>query len=149
MSRPDSVKWLIEMTHFKLRYRVRVFENESLFFDMKPLFNDMTHWYVWYYAFTCMTWPIHLCDMTHLYVWNDPFICVIWLIHMHDMTHWYVWYDQFTWMTWPIHMRDMTHSYAWHDAFLCVTWLIHMTWLIQTCDILIHMCDIITDSTWD
>ena len=32
-------------------------------------------------------------------------------------------------------MCDMTHSYVWRDSFICVTWLIH------TCDNLIHMCD--------
>ena len=110
----------------------------------------MTHSYVWYDSFTCVTWLIHMWDMTDSYAWHDLFMCVTWLIYLFDMTHSYTWHDLFISVTWLIHTCDMTHSYVWHDSFIYITWLIHIcdmthsymwhdsfisvTWLIHICD---------------
>jgi len=102
--------------------------------------HDMTHWYVWYDSFTCMTWPIHMRDMTHSYAWHDSFICVTWLIQTCDMTHSYVWHKSFM----------NAHSYVWHDSFICVPWLIGMRVVLLDCLFvpgprLIHICDMTHD----
>ena len=97
----------------------------------------MTHSYVWYDSFTCVTWLIHIHDVTHSYVWHE-------LIHMCDMnsficltwTHSYVWHDSFKCVTWLNHMFDMPHSYVWHEliymcdmnSFICVTWTHSYVW---------------------
>ena len=81
---------------------------------------DITHSYVQYDSFICVTWLIHMCDMTHSYVCampcsstrHDSFMCVTWLIHMCDMTHSY--------------MCATTYSPVRHGSIICVTWLIHV-----------------------
>ena len=45
---------------------------------------DLTHSYLWYASFICVTCLIHVCDMTltclmHIYVWHDSCICVAWI----------------------------------------------------------------------
>ena len=123
----------------------------------------MTHSYVWYDSFICVTWLIHICDMTHTrcihvgpYIFmyrysysRSSFICVTWLIHMCKMTHSYVCDMTHTRciQMGPISLYINTialsrHSYVWHDSFVCVTWLIPM------CDMTHSMCDMTHSYVW-
>jgi len=97
----------------------------------------ITHSRVWYAAFMCVTWMIHVCDMNHSCVCHESFTCVrradpvvasvVWRIYIHmcDMTHSYVWHDSFIRVTWLIYVCDITHSYVWHDSFTSVVWRIY------------------------
>jgi len=116
--------------------------------------HDTNHSYVRHDSFMCETWLIHVWDMTHSYVRHDSFLYETWLIHVWDMPHWYAWHDHaYVWHdsvicgarlirveTWLIHTwdmthscGDMTHSYVRHDSF------VNVTWLIQMCNVRIHM----------
>jgi len=112
----------------------------------------VTHSYVWYDSFVCVTWLIDVCKMAHSYVWHDSFICARWLIHMCDVTHSYVWHDAFICVTWLIHMCDMTHSCVWHDSLECVAWHNHDTITRydiiarRVSDFVTHSCEFVTHS---
>ena len=104
--------------------------------------REMTRWYVWRDALTCVT-P------------DDSFMCVscshVWLIHTCDsfsrVTYWHVSRDALTYvieMTQSnvclIHTCDsfsrMIYSHVWlqhmRDLFMCVSY--SHEWLIHTCD---------------
>jgi len=119
---------------------------------MLVLICDMTHSYVWYDSFVCVTWRIvcgggvdscatqgrqnimgHFVDVG-VDVGHDSFICETWLIvcgggvGLHTLMLVLMW--------------DMTHSYVWHDSFICETWLfvcgvgvgLHTLMLVLMCD---------------
>ena len=89
-------------------------------YGSSPLGNmyDMTHSYVWYSSFICVTWLVHVSGMTHSHVWHDSFIFVVRLILMCGKTHSYVWHDSFM----PTHTHNQ-HEIArgLHTATQCNT----------------------------
>jgi len=78
---------------------------------------DMTHSHVWHAIHRICV--IYEWQYAHKYVWYGAFICVIWLIHMCDTPFIeYAWYTSDNML---IYMCDMAHSYVWCDSFTCVT----------------------------
>jgi len=100
--------WLVHMCGMtrsnKLFWNCRY--NESIRVTRLIHMCDMTHSYLGYDSFTCVTWPIQICRY-------------LWLIHMGDMTRSYVCLDSsiYICVIWLIHMGDLTRSYVWHDSF--------------------------------
>ena len=108
----------------------------------------MTHSYVWYDSFICVTWLIHMtwliymCDMTHLYVWHDSFICVTWLIYMSMHC------QHITTLCNTLHhmgnrIAGHIHSTApctWHDSFIfCNMTHLYINTLPTYCNTLWHI----------
>ena len=59
---------------------------------------------------------VYMRDLTHLYMWYDSFICVTWLIHMWDMTHSYVWHASIS-LTWCVCAISSAYSLAEYSLF--------------------------------
>jgi len=84
---------------------------------------DVTHSYVgrdsyvWYGAFVCVTWRIHMCDTTRTWMSH-----VTHAVRMCDMTHSYVWHNS--------HVNESRHTYRRFTSHIrisiCVICLIHM-----------------------
>jgi len=98
---------------------------------------------VWHDAFTCMTWPIHVCGMTlsavelnyFPHVWRDTFTCESCRIRVCDMIH-------VTHVNASCHTNESCHTCAdewimshmrWrmnhvtHAPFMSHTWMSHVT----------------------
>jgi len=111
--------WLIHTWHYRATQRI----------------------HAWPDAFTCVTWPIHMCDTTHPNAWHIAFTRVTWLtesqkprgLHIRDTTHSCAWHNSFISVTWLTQSRrprgrnclkrHIQHSYVWHNLFIRVTWL--------------------------